>query len=279
MVADTINNGNGDESSLSTYGNAANGILKNAGLHIVQIVAAPHHYLVLTSDGGLWGWGNNNFGQLGATGASLTDHRSIDVSMHKIPFSGIIVAMGGGGVYGTSNQNSELSGYTAILRTDGSVQVNGSNAVGGTQDGNWNTLIQSGVVKIACGYNQIFALKNDGTLWGWGNSSQAGANDVQGNPINMIQPNSSSPTISNKPVLIATAQGKKIIDVATGWNKSAVLYDDGTVQVWGSLTYTGRPTASPQRLLVKTGMFCVKYQDGSGNHIIECTTNAISYFR
>jgi len=131
---------------------------------VIAIAARADHSLALKADGTLWAWGANTDGQLG-------DGSQIDRA--------------------TPVQVQGLTGIKAIAagwRHNLAVADNGRLWVWGANDGGrfgngspgWGevssvpTLVPglSGVVAAAAGYAQSFAIKDDGTLWAWGDNSQ-----------------------------------------------------------------------------------------------------------
>jgi alpha-tubulin suppressor-like RCC1 family protein len=134
-----------------------------SGLTGVRAIAAGHAYsLALKSDGTVWGWGFNTSGQLG-DGTSNTRFAPVQAS-------GLTsVAAISSGAY-----------HALALKSDGRVWAWGYNLVGQLGDGtstDRNIPVQvsglTGVVAISAGATDFgqghsLALKNDGTVWGWG---------------------------------------------------------------------------------------------------------------
>jgi len=77
---------------------------------------------------------------------------------------------------------------------------------------------------IACGTSTTMLLKEDGTVWAWGNNSSG----ALGNGTN---------TDSNSPVQVSGLTGVKAISAASDYN--IALLSDGTVWSWGSNEYGG----------------------------------------
>ena len=136
----------------------------------ITAIAAGYVYSVaLKSNGTLWAWGYNGFGQLGD---NTTTDRHVPVE---------VVGAGGSG---------HLTGITAIaagaehslaLRSDGTVRAWGYNGDGQLGD---NTTTDrhvpvevvgaggsghlTGIIAVAAGYAHSVALKSNGTVWAWG---------------------------------------------------------------------------------------------------------------
>lgn len=134
------------------------------------VVAGGSHSVVLKSDGTVWGWGYNGLGQLGA---DKTLFPSIPAP-RQVPISGTVTAIAAG------------LDHTLALLADGTVWAWGFNGLG--QLGN-NTIVDNstpaqvqiltgatltpltGITRIfAVGHHNL-AVKNDGTVWAWGNNT------------------------------------------------------------------------------------------------------------
>ena len=126
-----------------------------------------YHTVAIKTDGTLWSWGDNGFGQLGQG----------DVVKRSSP-----VQVGAGTTW-----SKITGGYGKILaiKTDGTLWAWGRNIEG--QTGQNNTIYRSSPVQIgslttwltiAGGFDQNLAIKTDGTLWSWGgnNRGQLGQN-------------------------------------------------------------------------------------------------------
>jgi len=147
------------------------------GRTISKIAAGSHHSLILCSDGTLWAWGYNFYGQLGD--GTTTDQ--------LIPVQANLAALGGRTVTAI-----EGSGYNSFaVCSDGSLWAWGYNGNGelGNNDPNIPAtppgtpssvpvqVVGPGGVGflssvIAVGHSPdaygIIALKSDGTVWAWG---------------------------------------------------------------------------------------------------------------
>jgi alpha-tubulin suppressor-like RCC1 family protein len=107
------------------------------------------------SDGTLWSWGDNRFGELG------NGNTTSSYSPAEVPSLSAIISVVSGGF------------YTLALRTDGTLWAWGFNADGELGDGTTtNELLPeeiiSGVTQIASGGEESYAVRSDGTLWDWG---------------------------------------------------------------------------------------------------------------
>jgi alpha-tubulin suppressor-like RCC1 family protein len=222
---------------------------------------ASSYTSILKSDGTVWSWGYNTYGQLGdgTTVSRLTPAQVSNLSGVTAIASGIyhtIVQKNDGTVWswgygswgalgdGTATsrptpvQVNGLSGITAVsvgamhslaLRNDGTVWAWGWNGVGQIGDGTTTqryTPIQinglTGITAIATGYDHSLALRNDGTVWAWGSNTSGYLGD--GTTTNRLSP-----------VQITSLTG--VVAIAAGSAHSMALMNDGTVWAWGNNGY------------------------------------------
>ena len=130
-------------------------------LNNVTAISAGHaHTLALRSDGTVWAWGNNDWGQLG-TGNT----RGSAVPVRVANLSGITAISAG-------------STHNLALRNDGTVWAWGENILGavGIQSPLDNPQVNSpvqvpnlrDVTYVAAGHMFSMVIRSDGTVWGWG---------------------------------------------------------------------------------------------------------------
>lgn len=173
----------------------------------LQVEGGGHHSLALKSDGTVWTWGRNDYGQLGD--GSYTN-RDTPVQVSKL--SGITAITGG-------------FDHSLAIKTDGTVLAWGNNGNGELGDGTNTQRTKpaqvstlNNIIKIAGGGWHSLALKSDGTVWAWGfnDGGQLGNNTT---------------TNSNTPVYVSSISD--VISIAGGWGYSLALKSDGTVWAWG----------------------------------------------
>src|SRR3989304_2454459 len=173
-----------------------------------HIAAGGHHTVSLKSDGTVWAWGYNGYGQLGD--GTYTDSST--------PVQ----------VYGMSGVTAIAAGdyHTVSLRSDGTVWAWGYNGYGQLGDGTYtdsSTPVQvygmSGVTAIAAGAYHTVSLKSDGTVWAWGYKGDGELGD-------------GTYTNSSTPVQVSSLSGATAI--AAGYYHTVSLKSDGTVWAWGS---------------------------------------------
>ena len=143
------------------------------------ISAGGAHVLALKTDGTLWAWGLNGDGQLG-NGSTVTSNIPVQIGSDTNWKS-----VAAGGYY-----------FSMAIKTDGSLWVWGNdsyNQMGnGTVTQPYTVPTQLGVAtdwdKIAAGQYHALAIKNNGTLWGWGDNSAGGIGIGNTTPVsNPIQ--------------------------------------------------------------------------------------------
>ncbi|NDD53597.1 RCC1 repeat-containing protein [bacterium] len=172
-----------------------------------DVAAGFSHSVLLKSDGTLWNWGNNTYGQLGdgTTTNSLAPIQNSLINNVKA------VAAGGG--------------FTIVLKNDGTVWGIGRNTHGQLGDGsttNRNTFVQvsglTDVVSIQSLGNSLYcvALKSDGTVWAWGSNNSGQLGDG---------------TTTNRSTPVQVSGLSNIVSFNLGQYHSLFVKSDGTV--WG----------------------------------------------
>ena len=123
----------------------------------VEYNRGGEHTLATKTDGTLWAWGANNYGQLGL---GNTTNRSSPVQVGALTTWSKVCC----GLY-----------HTAAIKTDGTLWVWGRNNIGQLGLGNItnrSSPVQVGTLttwsKVSCGKTLTAAIKTDSTLWTWG---------------------------------------------------------------------------------------------------------------
>ena len=175
--------------------------------------AGGNHALALRTDGSLWAWGANTYGQLGD---SSTVQRNSPVRIGLANNWKTIVASGS---------------HSMAIKTDGTLWTWGRNDYGQLGDG--STVDRSSPVQIGGGtnwktlavsYRHTLAAKTDGSLWAWGSNNSGALGD-------------GTTTTRTSPVQIGTALNWQSI-AAGSYSFSAAVRTDGTLWAWGD-NYAG----------------------------------------
>ncbi|MCL2174502.1 MAG: hypothetical protein FWB73_00505 [Treponema sp.] len=127
------------------------------GSGYVSVSAGDYHTLAIKTDGTLWAWGDNDYGQLG-DGTNEGKNTPVQIGQDRWTS----VSAGGN--------------HTVAIKTDGTLWVWGRNSSGqlgdGTNEGkNTPVLIGTGWAYVSAGSDHIVAIKTDGTLWAWGDNN------------------------------------------------------------------------------------------------------------
>jgi uncharacterized repeat protein (TIGR01451 family) len=192
-------------------------LLVNAATPAIH--AGEEFSISLKSDGTVWTWGLNDFGQLGnGTQTNSTTPVQVLNETGTGPLTNIIAIAGGGR-------------HALAVKSDGTVLAWGWNGDGqmGIGTGSPPQLLPvqvsvvTDIVAVAAGYVNSLALKSDGTVWAWGDNGGGqigdGTTTHRYTPIQL-------PSLSN------------VIDIVMGGGThSMALKSDGTVWAWGANDY------------------------------------------
>jgi alpha-tubulin suppressor-like RCC1 family protein len=187
------------------------------GTNWKQVSCGRRHTAAIKTDGTLWTWGDNQYGNLGNNATST-------IQTPVTTFAG-----------GTNwRQVSCGTNNTAAIKTDGTLWVWGRNNQAqmgnGSQDGTNRltpvTTFAGGTnwKQVSCnsGVNGTFiaSVKTDGTLWLWGNNSYGQLGDR---------------STFTKPSPVTTfLGGTNWKQVSCGYRHVAAIKTDGTLWNWGS---------------------------------------------
>jgi alpha-tubulin suppressor-like RCC1 family protein len=178
------------------------------------IAAGCYHSLALKTDGTVWAWGSNSWGQLGAfTDNSFGQMESL-IPVKVMNLSGVQAIAAG-------------CDHSLALGADGTVWAWGSNHHGQLGSGlatglSTHTPIRvaglSKVTSVAGGDNHSLALRTDGRVWAWGDNRSG-------------QLGNGNTTTTGTPVQVASLT--KVQKIAGGGSHSLALKEDGTAWAWG----------------------------------------------
>ena len=175
-----------------------------------KISAGQYGFMAIKTDGTLWGWGHNNYGQLGV--GNTTDRNSPTQV----------------GALTTWSKISAKSYYGAAIKTDGTLWTWGAgwNGVLGLGDTNHRSspvqigsLTNWSVIHVLSN-GTMLAIKTDGTLWGWGSSSN-GQLGLGAAPVYYSSP---------KQIGALTTW----LNVSGGAANTSAIKTDGTAWTWGN---------------------------------------------
>ena len=185
------------------------------GTNWKQISSGTLHVAAIKTDGSLWSWGKNNYGQLGT---SDTTSRSSPTQI-----------IGGG-----TNWKQVSCGYyhTAAIKTNGTLWSWGRNYSGELGIGIIGLANSSPIQvtgggtnwkQVSCGEQYSGAIKTDGTLWFWGDNGYGvfGLNN----------------TSSYSSPIQLTGGGTNWKQVSCGLSVMAAIKEDGTLWLCGRNDY------------------------------------------
>ncbi|MDO8584960.1 MAG: Ig-like domain-containing protein [bacterium] len=228
---------------------------------ITEVATGCQHSLALTSGGTVFGWGRNDYGQVGdntivnrstptpisglngVIGIGAGCYHSVAVksdgtvwewgSMNgkriptQIPGITGVTAVAGGGGGGTAGGGYD---YSIALKNDGTVWAWGSNIYGKLGDGTTLNRETPGQVLNLTGITKIsavalaehsLALKNDGTVWAWGRNNRGEIGNGTGG----------TGQFQATPVQVSNITG--VVDISSGFAHSSAVTGDGLVWQWG----------------------------------------------
>jgi alpha-tubulin suppressor-like RCC1 family protein len=189
---------------------------------ITAIAGGGRTAFALRGDGTVWAWGDDPLGLLGDDGIQVAASAPVRVS-------------------GLTNVVSiATSGTTAYaVRSDGTVWAWGSNSYGALGTGTFDEGAPlpvrvsglTGVTAVAAGGTTAYALRDDGTVWAWGDNGDG--------QLGNGQPCSPHPAAceSRTPVQVSGLTG--VTSLAGGSYNGYAVRGDGTAWAWGA-GYNGR---------------------------------------
>ena len=192
---------------------------------ITDMASGANQSLAVKNDGTLWAWGYNGDGRLG-DGTTIQS---------LIP---VQVKDGTGNSFLTDVKDvSTGNSHSLAVKNDGTVWAWGTNYYGELGESTYTnsskpvqvkdaagTGLLAGITTVAAGNCYSLSVKNDGTVWAWGDSQYGQLGD-------------NTTTQKNKPVQVKDAAGADLLTdvkaVAAGTSHSLAVKNDGTVWAWG----------------------------------------------
>jgi len=181
------------------------------GVSFSSVSVGGHHTCAIKTDGSLWCWGHNGYGQVG-DGTNINKNSPIPVPGMSSGVSSISL-----GWY-----------HSCAIKTDGSLWCWGNNEYGQLGNGSYENknspvqIMPSGVSSVSAGGHHTCAVKTDGSLWCWGDNSygQIGNGTLGGSvsePVQVIPSGVSS--------------------VSSGWFHTCAIKQNGSLWCWGDNGY------------------------------------------
>ena len=182
-----------------------------------QIAAGNNHSLARKTNGTIWAWGDNIFGQLGQ-GDNTNDSNCW--SPRQIQAATDWAQVAAGGFYSLARKDTTGALYAWGANSQGQL------GLGNTESYYSPTVVPSFACKsVRAGASHAIAYKNDGSLWTWGDNMQGQLG--LGHTITPISSTTQVPGFSN------------CAFVNAGNMFSVAVKQDGTLWTWGS-NYNGQ---------------------------------------
>ena len=177
------------------------------------VSANEDNTMVIKSDGSLWSWGSNIYGQLGDDSPVISNHPTPVQVMTGV----ISISVGGG--------------HNEAIQGDGTLWAWGGNEHGQLgNDGKANAQsywhgpcqtipikIMDDVISVSAGCNHTVAIKSDGSLWAWGDGKDGQLGD-------------GTAAIKYTPVKVMD----DVISVSAGSDHTMAILSDNSLWAWGN---------------------------------------------
>lgn len=209
-----------------------------------QVATSGDHKFVLTNEGLLYAWGNNQYGQLGFKPDTTNTATPTNVNKPTI-VNGSWLKVAAGGK------------HSAAISTDGHLYTTGWNGSGqlGTGDTDnrfeWTEVASDKTfTDVACGNQFTVAIASDGTLWATGNIddksytsltqiSSVTSTQVSASMDSFIALTENGGSLYASASTALTPKGSGYMQVAAAFGRVYALTDSGTVQLVATLNYDG----------------------------------------
>jgi alpha-tubulin suppressor-like RCC1 family protein len=223
--------------------------------NVCALSAGGAHTMAITTNGTVWSWGcgydgnGNVYNGPGVDGYFLVDGGG-DTIGPLAPVANLsnVVSVAASPVNVTTHQGSRFYDFSLALKTNGTVWAWGDNSFGESGVGNsyvfentnslgfsesptpTQTVALSGVVAIAAGGDVAMALRSDGTVWVWGDYTDAfynSYNALQSSSLHNFDTSGSTGT----PMQVSGLSN--IVAIALGYQHAIALDQNGFVWTWG----------------------------------------------
>lgn len=209
-----------------------------------QVATSGDHKFVLTNEGLLYAWGNNQYGQLGFKPDTTNSATPVNVNKPTMVNGGWLKVAAGGK-------------HSAAISTDGHLYTTGWNGSGqlGTGDTDnrfeWTEVASDKTfTDVACGNQFTVAIASDGTLWATGNIddksytsltqiSSVTSTQVSASMDSFIALTENGGSLYASASTALTPKGSGYMQVAAAFGRVYALTDSGTVQLVATLNYDG----------------------------------------
>jgi alpha-tubulin suppressor-like RCC1 family protein len=185
---------------------------------VVKLGGRPYFTLAVKSDGTIWAWGMNRYGQMGNGTVNPLPGPQVTVPV-------LVSNSWPGGAINNPLQVTCGYQFGAALTTNGTVWTWGSGTHGELGQGASFTSYYpaqvpglTNITSISAGWFHILARKADGTVWAWGNNSKGELGDG---------------TTANRSNAVQVLNVSNIVAVSGGDSHSSALAADGAIWKWG----------------------------------------------
>jgi len=239
-----------DDGTLWSWGSNTNGQLGdgattnsvnplNIGGNFATVSAGYGHSLALKTDGTLWAWGNNGFGQVGD---GTTTAATVPVQIGSAGYSAVSAGLNfslaikkDGTLWAWGDNSFEQLGIGDNTPAGCTASTSGSIAIAYC-----STPVQVGTDShysaVSAGTGHALALKDDGSLWAWGDDYYGELGDGcyydSTTSPNQFVCATRNTLNSNVPELIDS--NSRYAAIAAGYFYSLAVKTDGTLWAWGN---------------------------------------------
>jgi alpha-tubulin suppressor-like RCC1 family protein len=151
-----------------------------------QVGAGRNHSLAIKTDGTLWAWGWNRYGQIGdnSSGTGAVPNSNTRSTPRQV-----------GTATNWKDVATSIGHHSAAIKTDGTLWCWGYNSHGQIGDNTAATSIARSTPRqeftsstnwkqVSAGYDHTLAIKGDSTLWVWGRNNLGQIGDNSANNTN-----------------------------------------------------------------------------------------------